>query len=916
MLQASATKYVAFLSYSHRDKAFGEAIHSQLENYRIPPDLIGQPGRYGAVPSKLRPIFRDRYDLEAGSSLRSQVTEALANSECLIVLCSPAAAKSTYVNEEIRQFKALGRADRIYAIIIDGEPGDPERDCFPPALRHVVDAEGKITSFTEEPIAADAREHCDGEELARLKVIAGLMGVDLDRLRRREAEDHKRQKRMWMGIAGAGALLAVLAIAGGVVAKRETEQKKAALAKNEELLDATLKRTSSLVGDAIGSVRRSGLPAELGLNILKEAEGFFSDMDKINVTSRQLPLRRAEMLIGIAHSHRQLGHGQEALSYAFNARSILLDEIERRRKAGEEIDPILYYELARANIHVARAQTDRRWYEFGRISCNKGLSVIDKHLGGMGSTNPVYLELRADLLMELAQYYFNLRQWDGALAYLGKARDVAKRMGDLGQTKERARIDAVAAVKQADISRARNDLAQASALTKEAEDLIRVTIRLHPNDISWQGRLHGLLVVRGDIERAQNHDQKALQAYRESEDVVAESYLRDPQNADVATQYALSNLKISEISNEMNDLSVSEEAATKAIKTYRFLLAMDPTSQRIANTYLHTLEALGEMQRKLGKREDMAKTHEEALELSQKLLTGGSSDPSLLRHAAEAAFMAGEAYRMMGKVKIARERYDTALQYRNRQIESGSASTSVKFERAWTLVSKGHTHQDRKEYEKSLPYYVQAYELMEPLAPELSPKSWSRSRYIATVESIARVYSELGEPERAKKWFEKVQVLRELRVSADPSDSHRRELAHTQEMVADNWIKLGDVDKALALYSESLPTRRALHNEKPGDPQRRRNLANTERRMAELNLMKKNCAVAHDFLDAAEKNLVRAIAEYEQITGEPKANWSEQLNELTAIALKAGTDCPRPAGAATTPAASTSPSANENVPSQ
>ncbi len=916
MSQASATKYVAFLSYSHRDKAIGEAIHSQLENYRIPADLIGQPGRYGAVPSKLRPIFRDRYDMEAGSSLRSQVTEALANSQALIVLCSPASAKSTYVNEEIRQFKALGRADRIYAIIIDGEPGDPERDCFPPALRHVVDAQGNVTKFTEEPIAADAREHCDGEELAHLKIVAGLLGIDLDRLRRREAEYQKRQKRMWIGITGVMAALAVLAIGVGIVAKREAEQKKLALTKNEELLDATLRRTSSLVTNSISSVRRSGLPAQLGLKILKEAEGFFDDMDEINVTSSQLPLRRAEMLIGIAQSQRQLGHGEESLTYAFNARAILLSEIKRREKAGEAVEPNLYFQVGRANINLARAQIDRRWYEFGRVSCQKGLGVIDQHLGGMSTTESSYLELRADLLMELAQYHFKLHQWDGALSFLGKARAVATRLGDLGYTKERARTDAVAAVKLADISRSRNDLPQAISATKEAEELIRVAIRLHPKDLSWRGRLHGALIVHGDIARAQSHKDEALEAFRESEKVIAEGYLRDPQNADVATQYALSNLKIFEVANEMNDFAVSEDAASKAIKTYRFLLAMDPTSQRIANTYLHTLEALGEMQRKLGKREEMAKTHEEALELSQKLLASGSVDPALLRHAAEAAFMSGEAYRMLGKVKLARERYDTALQYRQRQIEAGAGSTSVRFERAWAMVSKGHTYQDRKEYGLALPFYVQAYELMEPLASDLSPNGWSRSRYIATVESIARVYSELDEPERAKPWFEKVQILRELRVSASPTDSHRREMAHTQEMVADNWIRLGDIDKALALYNQSLPTRRALHEEKLEDPQRRRNLANTQRRLGEINLTKKNCTTAHDFFDAAEKNLVRAIAEYEEKTGEPKANWSEQLNELTAIALKAGTDCPRSATPANTPSTSSTTSNNENVPSQ
>ena len=55
---ASEWKYWAFISYSHRDKRWAEWLHSQLETYRIPRRLVGTPGRDGAVPARLFPIFR------------------------------------------------------------------------------------------------------------------------------------------------------------------------------------------------------------------------------------------------------------------------------------------------------------------------------------------------------------------------------------------------------------------------------------------------------------------------------------------------------------------------------------------------------------------------------------------------------------------------------------------------------------------------------------------------------------------------------------------------------------------------------------------------------------------------------------------------------------------------------------------
>src|SRR5262249_47986059 len=97
--------YRAFLSYSHRDREWGDWLHRRLESWPVPKDLVGQRRAPGPVPSKLRPIFRDRLDMEAGQSLREQVVAALGASEALIVLCSPHSAHSAYVNEEIRQFK-------------------------------------------------------------------------------------------------------------------------------------------------------------------------------------------------------------------------------------------------------------------------------------------------------------------------------------------------------------------------------------------------------------------------------------------------------------------------------------------------------------------------------------------------------------------------------------------------------------------------------------------------------------------------------------------------------------------------------------------------------------------------------------------------------------------------------------------
>lgn len=130
-------KYFAFISYSHRDKKWGGWLHKTLETYKIPKRLHEHSPDGQALPKRLFPVFRDREELPTSASLGAQITDALARSRSLIVICSPHAAQSIWINEEIKTFKAMGRENRILSLIVDGEPnaGDkPEDDvaeCFP-----------------------------------------------------------------------------------------------------------------------------------------------------------------------------------------------------------------------------------------------------------------------------------------------------------------------------------------------------------------------------------------------------------------------------------------------------------------------------------------------------------------------------------------------------------------------------------------------------------------------------------------------------------------------------------------------------------------------------------------------------------------------------------------------------------------
>ncbi len=225
-------KYWAFISYSHADRKWGNWLHKALETYKVPKALTGGANGLGEpIPPKIFPVFRDREELSTSSNLSSTISSALQQSRNLIVICSPRSASSHWVNQEILDFKKLGRADRVLALIVGGEPNaadgkpgfDVESECFPELLKYALGADGHLDkSQPTEPIAADARPGRDGKTGAKLKLAAGILGVNYDDLKRREEQRRHRQVRVVVAVSAA--LVLTFATLAGVASLENDSQ--------------------------------------------------------------------------------------------------------------------------------------------------------------------------------------------------------------------------------------------------------------------------------------------------------------------------------------------------------------------------------------------------------------------------------------------------------------------------------------------------------------------------------------------------------------------------------------------------------------------------------------------------------------------------------------------------------------------
>lgn len=230
MQTTPSKKYWAFISYSSKDKKWGQWLHSRLESYPIPKEFQGTELFDGAILGKnLRPVFRDRDELSGSSDLGPAILNALQESRYLIVLCSKNSAKSEWVNKEIEDFKKLHGEKNILALILDGEPNattinalSNDQDCFPPALR-----------YPAEPLAGDLRKEGDGKERGFLKVLSGIAQLDFDTLYRRH-ERAQRKKRITLGSIAAIIIASLTALSLFALSQKEIAQQQEKKAKENE----------------------------------------------------------------------------------------------------------------------------------------------------------------------------------------------------------------------------------------------------------------------------------------------------------------------------------------------------------------------------------------------------------------------------------------------------------------------------------------------------------------------------------------------------------------------------------------------------------------------------------------------------------------------------------------------------------
>lgn len=110
-----AEHYDIFISYSRSDISFARRLEKALKAYKPPKDLD--------VPQRRLRVFRDEGNF-TGTEYFKSIEHFLKNSGKLLMVCSAAARRSDYVDDEIRRFVEAHGAENVVLVLAAGIPNN------------------------------------------------------------------------------------------------------------------------------------------------------------------------------------------------------------------------------------------------------------------------------------------------------------------------------------------------------------------------------------------------------------------------------------------------------------------------------------------------------------------------------------------------------------------------------------------------------------------------------------------------------------------------------------------------------------------------------------------------------------------------------------------------------------------------
>ena len=786
-------KYRAFISYSHKDKAFASWLHKRIENYKIPKSLRK---KYPNLPKDLkRSIFRDEEELPIAVDLPENLSYALKHSELLIVICSPNAVNSYWVDKEIKDFKLYHGERKVFAIIKEGKANanDPIQEAFPKSLIYKIDTTGSLTNEKIELIAGNAQKRGDREkELIRL--IAGMLKIDFADLWQREKKDARKRKVFKLSLLAL--FVALVLYTSTQFVGENTNQKLERIENRIITIEYIIRNEESSTSKLI----------ELN-NELKKLK-----QDRMNVedTNKWLGKYKTPLLKQVKKVANEERVGTKKAIKILTSTEAKANREKRKKESSKELVALakLYvqeYQFKEANQSYAEAIDEFFDYE----NVLEYANFLDKQnryqraieLYEQLQKKRLKEEEKSDIFNNLAILYYKVNQLNEAEeAYLEAL------------TIDRALAKTNPSEYNSDLSDILNNLAilydkvnqvkEAEEAYLEALKIYRTLAKTNPSTYNFyvSNTLNNLASLYNKVNRIKEAEEAFLEALA-------------VRRALAKTNPSLYNFYVSNTLNNLanlyyknNRLKEAEGAYLEALKIYRALAKTNPSAYN--SNVAMSLNNLANLYNKVNRVKEAEEAYLEALKIRKSL---AKTNPSAYNSdVAMSLNNLASLYNKVNRIKASEGAYLEALKiYR---VLAKSNTSAYNFNVSMSLNNLANLYYKNDQIKEAKEAYLEALKIRRTLAKNtLSTYSFYLSN---TLNNLASLYNKVNQPKEAEEAYLEALAIRRALAKTNPS-AYNADVAKSLNSLANLYNKLNRVEEAQEAYLEALSIRRTLAKTNP-----------------------------------------------------------------------------------------------------
>jgi tetratricopeptide (TPR) repeat protein len=739
--------YDAFISYSHaKDKPIAAALQSVIQK-------LGKPWHKRRA---LR-VFRDDTSLSATPQLWPSIEQALSQSRYLLLLASPEAAASLWVGREVEYWLTHKSPDTLLIGVTDGtlswneKKGDfnwKPKPPLPPALKGRFPAEPKWVDLSAYRDGADPRDTRFLELGADF--AAAIHGTPKEDLLSQEVRQQKRAVRLAMSAAAIMLLLAIGAIAAGLVARYQADRA-------EKNFAAATDTVKGLIFDIAQGLRNvEGIRVESLDKILGQTRKAVERLTETDPDNAQLLYAKAAMLDQFAKTYLEAGNLDAALKNA-EENLALLQHIGQTKGAGSG----LMRQIVAALTSVGDIRRDRgdsagalRSYELG-LGISRDLPKIDEEASDFQSNLPDPLHYLTTNLERIAGLKSNAGDSQGALAAYQESIALMRRLAE--QDKTNAEWQSGISTNLGNVCDLQRDIGEMQDALKSCDESLAISRLLSEQDqgnTEWQRAVSIGLERIGHLKSVTGKPEDALAAYEESLGVKRRLAALDAGNATWQRDVAIGYGRLGAVKQKLGDKQGALDALEEALAIWRALAKSDKDNVEWQQDIAIALDNVAYARVMVGDAPGAYAAYEENLAVARRVAAADPGNLRWQRSLAIALNRIGMTKLAAGDPEAALAAYEESLSISRRLADTDPDNITHPPDIAVALERIGHIKLNAGDRNGALAAYEESLAIARRML-EANPDStvW-QADLLANLDKVSELKLALGDEDGAIEAFE------------------------------------------------------------------------------------------------------------------------------------------------------------------